>query len=75
MRALRYHGPGDLRVDNDVPEPQCKPHEIKIKPAFVGICGTDVSLNAAAQTGIPIHARPLLPFPPYLTDNNSLLPH
>lgn len=42
MRALRYHGAKDLRVDNDVPEPQCKPHEIKVKPAYIGICGTDL---------------------------------
>lgn len=42
MRALRYHAAGDLRVDTDVPEPQCKPHEVKVVPAFVGICGTDV---------------------------------
>ena len=42
MRALRYHGVNDLRVDNDIPEPQCKPHEIKIKPAYIGICGTDL---------------------------------
>lgn len=42
MRALRYHGAEDLRVDNDVPEPQCGKDQIKIKPAFVGICGTDL---------------------------------
>lgn len=42
MRALRYHGAEDLRVDHDVPEPQCGENQIKIKPAFVGICGTDL---------------------------------
>ena len=42
MRALRYHGVKDLRVDDNVPEPQCKPHEIKVKPAYIGICGTDL---------------------------------
>ena len=42
MRALRYHGIRDLRLDEDVPEPQCKDNEIKIKPAYVGICGSDL---------------------------------
>lgn len=42
MRALRYYGPQDLRVEHDVPEPTCGANQIKIKPAFVGICGTDL---------------------------------
>ncbi|KAK5095564.1 hypothetical protein LTR70_003487 [Exophiala xenobiotica] len=42
MRALRYHGVKDLRVDQDVPEPKCGEDQIKVKPAFVGICGTDL---------------------------------
>jgi len=39
MRALRYHGPKDLRVEHDLPEPTCGDDQIKVKPAFVGICG------------------------------------
>jgi hypothetical protein len=31
MRALRYHGIKDLRVDNDVPEPRCGENQVKIK--------------------------------------------
>ncbi|ETN38551.1 uncharacterized protein HMPREF1541_06587 [Cyphellophora europaea CBS 101466] len=59
MRALRFHGPGDLRVDTDVPEPECKPHEVKIKPAFVGICGTDLHEYSTA-TFVPMKdAHPL----------------
>lgn len=56
MRALRYHGTSflpyqliltssgvkDLRVEHDVEEPKCGPDQIKVKPAFVGICGTDL---------------------------------
>ncbi|KPI39589.1 (R,R)-butanediol dehydrogenase [Cyphellophora attinorum] len=53
MRALRYHAPGDLRVDTDVPEPKCQPHQLKIKPAFVGICGTDLHEYSTA-TFVPI---------------------
>ena len=39
MRALRYHGNKDVRLD-DVPEPQCEPGWIKIKNGYSGICGS-----------------------------------
>ncbi|KAK8103129.1 dehydrogenase [Apiospora sp. TS-2023a] len=42
MRALRYHGPGDLRVEHDIPEPECLPHQVKVRPAWCGICGSDL---------------------------------
>lgn len=42
MRALRYYGTKDLRLDFDAKEPECLPNQIKIKPAFTGICGTDL---------------------------------
>ncbi|KAG0647485.1 putative diacetyl reductase [Hyphodiscus hymeniophilus] len=41
MRAARYYGKEDIRVE-EIEEPVCKPGQIKIKPAFVGICGTDL---------------------------------
>lgn len=41
MRALRYYGHEDIRLD-EIPEPQCKPGCIKIKPTYVGICGSDM---------------------------------
>lgn len=70
MRAVRYYGVKDIRIE-DIPEPECKaeyvkvlgrdtpnplvtqtcdPHGdpapgadgYKVKPAFVGICGTDL---------------------------------
>ncbi|RAL59549.1 hypothetical protein DID88_006543 [Monilinia fructigena] len=41
MKAARYYGIGDIRIE-DVVEPSCKEGQIKIKPAFVGICGTDL---------------------------------
>lgn len=52
MRALRYHAPQDLRVD-DIPEPTCAPHQLKIQPAFVGICGTDLHEYSTA-TFVPV---------------------
>ncbi len=43
MRALRYHGKGDVRIE-DVEEPEVRPGTVKIKPAFTGICGSDLHL-------------------------------
>lgn len=42
MRAARYYGKEDIRVE-EVEEPTVKEGWIKIKPAFVGICGTGTS--------------------------------
>ncbi|KAI4859858.1 GroES-like protein [Hypoxylon rubiginosum] len=42
MRALRYYGPHDLRLEHDVPEPKCLPHQVKVRPSFCGICGSDL---------------------------------
>lgn len=41
MKALRFHGKGDLRID-DIPEPEVTPGHIKIKVEWCGICGTDL---------------------------------
>jgi threonine dehydrogenase-like Zn-dependent dehydrogenase len=43
VRALRFHGPGDLRLE-DVPAPVPGPGEVRIRPAAVGICGTDAHI-------------------------------
>jgi threonine dehydrogenase-like Zn-dependent dehydrogenase len=56
MRALQYYGPKDLRLE-DLPEPRCEPTQIKIKPAFVGICGTDLH-EYQSQTFIPKPGAP-----------------
>lgn len=41
MKAVRFHGKEDLRLD-DIPEPTCSKGLIKIKPAWTGICGSDL---------------------------------
>lgn len=41
MKAVVLHGPGDLRVD-DFPEPELPPGGLVVRPAYVGICGSDV---------------------------------
>lgn len=56
MRALRYYNPGDLRLE-DVPEPVCSDTQVKIKPAFVGICGTDLH-EYSSSTFIPEADKP-----------------
>lgn len=38
MNAVRFHGKEDLRYEQ-VPEPECGKGQIKIKPAWCGICG------------------------------------
>jgi len=43
MKALRFHAPHDLRLE-DVPLPTPGAGEVRIKPAAVGICGTDIHI-------------------------------
>ena len=45
MKAVRLHGPGDLRVD-DIPAPVTGPKDSLVRPSVVGICGSDVSYTA-----------------------------
>lgn len=58
MRAVRYHGRGDVRIE-DVPEPVLGPGGVRIAPAWTGICGTDLHLF---QDG---------PFPPAPTGDHA----
>lgn len=44
MNALRFHGQHDLRFER-IPIPKVKAGQVKVKPAWVGICGTGVYLN------------------------------
>lgn len=68
MRALRYYGIQDIRLD-DIPEPNCRPGCVKIKPEYVGICGSDmcvslltpsVMFNCGTQALLPIIPVPKL---------------
>ncbi|WP_440712437.1 2,3-butanediol dehydrogenase [Gordonia sp. FQ] len=44
MKAVRYYGKGDVRVETDVPEPELRPGGVLVKPAFTGLCGSDLHL-------------------------------
>jgi (R,R)-butanediol dehydrogenase / meso-butanediol dehydrogenase / diacetyl reductase len=55
MRAARFHGAGDIRIE-DVPEPPAPgPGEVLLRVATAGICGSD----AAEFRAGPVLVRPL----------------
>jgi (R,R)-butanediol dehydrogenase/meso-butanediol dehydrogenase/diacetyl reductase len=53
MRAARWHGRGDVRVE-DVPIPQVGPGEILLRVSWCGICGTDVEEYRDGPVVIPV---------------------
>ena len=53
MKAVVVKGPGVLEVQ-DVPEPEPKADEIKVKIAYAGICGSDPKIvDAKGASGRP----------------------
>ncbi len=59
MRAAVWYGNQDIRVV-DVPEsPSPGPGEVKIKVAWVGICGTDLHEFSAGPIFMPLEPHPL----------------
>ncbi|KAH7177041.1 chaperonin 10-like protein [Dactylonectria macrodidyma] len=42
VTALRFHKRGDIRLEQLEPE-QCSPDHVRVKVAYSGICGTDVT--------------------------------
>ena len=54
MKATRWHGDGDVRVD-DVPEPTIlNDTDALVRVTLAGICGTDLHLlNAGSALGLP----------------------
>ena len=41
MKAARFYGPGDIRID-DIAEPAVQPGTVKVEVEWCGICGTDL---------------------------------
>ncbi len=51
MRAIRYHGPGDIRVEA-VPVPDCGPGSVRVKIDACAVCGTDLKAWKAGNPRI-----------------------
>ncbi|KAJ9661738.1 hypothetical protein H2201_006409 [Coniosporium apollinis] len=58
MRAARYYGKEDVRIE-DIPEPECGEGQVRIAPAFVGICGTDLHEYLGGPTFCPVTPHPV----------------
>ncbi|WP_028063890.1 2,3-butanediol dehydrogenase [Solirubrobacter soli] len=59
MRAVRFHGRRDIRVE-DVPDPPAPHgHEILVQPRWCGICGTDLHEYVAGPIVTPVEPHPL----------------
>jgi (R,R)-butanediol dehydrogenase / meso-butanediol dehydrogenase / diacetyl reductase len=58
MRAARYHGVQDIRIE-DIPEPTPGEGQVLVKVAHNGICGSDLHEYFSAPTFIPTEPHPL----------------
>ncbi|GAA4684112.1 alcohol dehydrogenase catalytic domain-containing protein [Nocardioides nanhaiensis] len=52
-RAVRWHGPGDVRLD-EVEAPPPGLGEVRVRPAFVGVCGSDLHEVLDGPHAIPV---------------------
>lgn len=52
MKAVRVHGPGDLRID-EIPAPVPGPRDVLVNVAVAGICGTDVTFTKVGGVAGP----------------------
>lgn len=57
MKALRFYGKGDIRIEN-VQEPEVSAGEVKIKVEWCGICGTDLHEYLGGPILIPDRGHP-----------------
>lgn len=58
MKALRWHGVKDLKLEN-IEEPKPLKGEVKIKVEWCGICGSDLHEYTAGPIFIPLETHPL----------------
>ncbi|RFA06701.1 2,3-butanediol dehydrogenase [Subtercola boreus] len=57
MKAARFHGRGDIRID-DISEPELRPGAVAIDIAWCGICGTDLHEYLEGPIFIPPTGHP-----------------
>src|SRR5256885_284699 len=53
MKALRWHGPRDLRLV-DMVESALQPGEVRVRVAYCGICGSDLHEYVDGPHAIPV---------------------
>lgn len=58
MRAARYHGVRDVRIE-DLPDPTPSDGQVLVRVAHNGICGSDLHEYYSAPTFIPTSPHPL----------------
>ncbi len=59
MKAARFHGQKDIRIE-DVPRPGAPlPDEVVVEPLFCGICGTDLHEYSVGAIVTPTKPHPL----------------
>lgn len=58
MKAVRFHGKQDLRYE-DIPEPKCGTGQVKIRPAWCGICGSDLHEYLGGPSLCPTSPHPI----------------
>ncbi|KAK4994344.1 hypothetical protein LTR28_000908 [Elasticomyces elasticus] len=58
MKAVRFHGKEDLRLEN-IPKPKCGKGQIMVKPAWCGICGSDLHEYLGGPSICPTTPHPI----------------
>jgi (R,R)-butanediol dehydrogenase / meso-butanediol dehydrogenase / diacetyl reductase len=57
VRAARFYGAGDIRID-DVPDPQVRAGQVEVAVDWCGICGTDLHEFLEGPIFIPPRGSP-----------------
>ncbi|MBG6083896.1 L-threonine 3-dehydrogenase [Zhihengliuella flava] len=61
MKALYKSGPHAGFEFMDRPEPECGPHDVKIRVMTTGICGTDLHIQAYDAAAAAMISAPMIP--------------
>ena len=59
MRAVRLHGPGDVRVES-IPRPTPADGQVPLRMRSVGLCGSDLHHYREGTTGGEVHSEPFV---------------
>lgn len=58
MKATRYYGRGDIRIEEVASPSEPSSKQILVRPLYVGICGTDLHEYAHGPIVTPVHPHP-----------------